>query len=225
MSAPTPAARLCYQALPAEAVHGEIQVPGDKSISHRVLMLGGIAEGLTEASGWLASEDCLSTLKALQAMGVRIERPAETEVRVQGVGLGGLFAPQGTLDLGNAGTAMRLMMGLLCGQPFDSTLVGDSSLMRRPMERVAQPLRAMGARIETLDGRPPVRIHGGAALQGIDYALPVASAQVKSALLLAGLYARGRLSLTEPVVTRDHTERMLQSFGVRLAREESRLVL
>lgn len=224
MSAPTPARR-SYRAAPAERVAGEIQVPGDKSVSHRVLMLGGIAEGQTQASGFLASEDCLSTLAALQAMGVRIERPAPTEVRVHGVGLSGLRAPGAPLDLGNAGTAMRLMMGLLAGQAFDSTLIGDSSLMRRPMERVAGPLRAMGARIETLEGHPPVHIHGGAALRGLDYTLPVASAQVKSALLLAALYAQGTTRITEPVATRDHTERMLQSFGVTLEREGTRLTL
>jgi len=214
-----------WRAAPAERVQGEIQVPGDKSVSHRSLMLGGIAEGETCVSGFLASEDCLSTLKALQAMGVRIERPAEAEVRIQGVGLAGLAAAGAPLDLGNAGTAMRLMMGLLAGQSFDSTLVGDSSLMRRPMERVAQPLRAMGAHIDTLEGRPPVRIRGGATLAGIDYALPVASAQVKSALLLAALYARGSTRIREPVATRDHTERMLQSFGVHLTREGTQMAL
>jgi len=206
-------------------VQGEIQVPGDKSVSHRALMLGAIAEGVTEARGFLASEDCLSTRKALQAMGVSVERPAETDIRVQGVGLAGLAAARAPLDLGNAGTAMRLMMGLLAGQAFDSTLVGDSSLMRRPMERVAQPLRAMGARIDTLEGRPPVSIHEGASLLGIDYALPVASAQVKSALLLAALYARGSTRIREPVATRDHTERMLQSFGVQLARAGTQISL
>lgn len=216
---------LRWRAQPAEQVHGEIEVPGDKSVSHRALMLGGIAEGLTEASGFLASEDCLSTLKALQAMGVRVERPTETDVRVHGVGLSGLAAPAAPLDLGNAGTAMRLMMGLAAGQSFDSTLVGDSSLMRRPMERVAQPLRAMGAHIDTLEGRPPVRIRGGAALAGIDYVLPVASAQVKSALLLAALYATGSTHIGEPVATRDHTERMLQSFGVKLTHEGRRISL
>ena len=214
-----------WRAAPAERVQGEIQVPGDKSVSHRSLMLGGIAEGDTCVSGFLASEDCLATLKALQGMGVLVERPAETEVRVQGVGLTGLAAAAAPLDLGNAGTAMRLMMGLLAGQRFDSTLVGDSSLMRRPMERVAQPLRAMGARIDTLEGRPPVRIHGGAAMAGIDYALPVASAQVKSALLLAALYARGSTRISEPEATRDHTERMLQSFGVQLTRAGTQIAL
>jgi 3-phosphoshikimate 1-carboxyvinyltransferase len=214
-----------YICAPAAAVHGQIEVPGDKSISHRALMLGGIAEGSTAIEGFLAGEDCLATLSALRALGVRIERPAPTSVRVHGVGLAGLQAPAAALDLGNAGTAMRLIMGLLAGQDFDSTLVGDASLMRRPMERVAQPLRAMGARIDTDGGRPPVRIRGGAVLQGIDYALPVASAQVKSALLLAALYASGRTSLIEPAPTRDHTERMLQDFGVQLTRAGARVSL
>jgi 3-phosphoshikimate 1-carboxyvinyltransferase len=205
-----------YIVRPAASVHGELTVPGDKSISHRALMLGGIAAGQTLISGFLASEDCLATLAALSALGVRIERPQETLVRVQGVGHDGLAAAAGALDMGHAGTAMRLLMGLLAGQRFDSTLIGDASLMRRPMERVAAPLRAMGARIDTQSGKPPVRIHGGAALQGIDYALPMASAQVKSALLLAALYAQGVTNITEPAPTRDHTERMLRGFGVQL---------
>jgi 3-phosphoshikimate 1-carboxyvinyltransferase len=207
-----------YLARPVRLVQGEVRVPGDKSISHRALMLGAIAEGSTAISGFLASEDCLATLAALRALGVRIERPGETEVRVHGVGLHGLHASAAQLDMGNAGTAMRLFTGLLAGQRFDSTLVGDASLMRRPMERVAQPLRAMGAQIETHEGKPPVRIRGGAHLRAIDYTLPIASAQVKSALLLAALYAEGRSSVTEPAPTRDHTERMLRAFGVDLAR-------
>ena len=211
-----------YLAHPVRLVHGELRVPGDKSISHRALMLGAIAEGCTAISGFLASEDCLATLAALRALGVAIERPAETEVRVHGVGLHGLQASDAQLDMGNAGTAMRLFTGLLAGQRFDSTLVGDASLMRRPMERVAVPLRAMGAKIQTHEGRPPVRIGGGAHLHGIDYTLPVASAQVKSALLLAALYAQGRSSVTEPAPTRDHTERMLRAFGVDLARSGAR---
>jgi 3-phosphoshikimate 1-carboxyvinyltransferase len=211
-----------YLARPVRLVQGEVRVPGDKSISHRALMLGAIAEGSTAISGFLASEDCLATLAALRALGVAIERPAETEVRVHGVGLHGLHASPAQLDMGNAGTAMRLFTGLLAGQRFDSTLVGDASLMRRPMERVAAPLRAMGAKIQTHEGRPPVRIGGGAHLHGIDYTLPVASAQVKSALLLAALYAQGRSSVTEPAPTRDHTERMLRAFGVDLARTLSR---
>jgi 3-phosphoshikimate 1-carboxyvinyltransferase len=191
-------------------------------------MLGGIAEGLTEISGFLASEDCLATLAALRALGVRIERPAETDVRVHGVGLRGLRGASAALDMGNAGTAMRLSMGLLAGQAFDSTLIGDASLMRRPMERVAKPLRLMGARIDTQEGRPPVRLHGSGTdgagrLHGIDYVLPMASAQVKSALLLAGLYAEGVTAVTEPAPTRDHTERMFGGFGVPVSREGGRV--
>jgi 3-phosphoshikimate 1-carboxyvinyltransferase len=163
--------------------------------------------------GFLESEDCLATMKAMRAMGVRIEQSSPGELRVHGVGLRGLRPAGHALDLGNSGTAMRLMTGLLSGQAFDSELIGDASLMKRPMERVAAPLRLMGARIGTDQGHPPVRIGGGAALQGIHYTLPVASAQVKSAVLLAGLYARGATTLTEPGITRDHTERMLQSFG------------
>lgn len=199
-------------------VHGRLRVPGDKSVSHRALMLGGIAQGETCISGFLDSEDCLATLGALRALGVQIERPAPREVVVQGVGLHGLRASAQPLDMGNAGTAMRLFMGLLAGQAFDSTLIGDRSLMRRPMERVAAPLRLMGARLDTQDGRPPVRLRGGVGLHGIDYPLPVASAQVKSAVLLAGLYAQGETRVTEPAVTRDHTERMLSGFGVELRR-------
>src|ERR1700691_3148808 len=163
-----------YIAQPARSVAGEIRVPGDKSISHRALMLGGIAEGQTSISGFLASEDCLATLAALRALGVFIERPQQTEVRVHGVGRDGLKGCLRPLDMGNAGTAIRLLTGLLAGQRFNSTLIGDASLMRRPMERVAAPLRAMGARIDTQSGKPPVRIHGGAALHGVDYALPMA---------------------------------------------------
>jgi 3-phosphoshikimate 1-carboxyvinyltransferase len=214
-----------YLVHPAASVQGELTVPGDKSISHRALMLSGIAEGPSCIRGFLASEDCLATLAALNALGVRSERPAETQVQVHGVGRDGLTAPARPLDMGNAGTAIRLLMGLLAGQRFDSTLIGDASLMRRPMERVAAPLRAMGASIDTEGGKPPVRIHGGAALHGIDYALPMASAQVKSALLLAGLYAHGETCVSEPAPTRDHTERMLRGFGVRIESAAGRVVL
>lgn len=202
-----------YLVHPATKVGGSIRVPGDKSVSHRSLMLGSIAEGITEVRGFLESEDCLSTMKAMQALGVRIERTGAQEVRVHGVGMKGLKGANHPLDMGNAGTAMRLMTGLLSGQAFDSELIGDSSLMKRPMERAAKPLREMGAQIETLQGKPPVRIKGGAQLHGIRYELPVASAQVKSAILLGGLYASGPTTVIEPAVTRDHTERMLQSFG------------
>jgi 3-phosphoshikimate 1-carboxyvinyltransferase len=203
-----------FLARPVAKLGGVITVPGDKSISHRALLLGGIARGTTRVRGFLASEDCLATLAALRALGVAIERTAPTELIVHGVGLWGLKGAGAALDMGNAGTAIRLFMGLLAGQCFDSTLVGDASLMRRPMERVAQPLRSMGARIDTAEGRPPVRIHGGQRLRAIDYAMPMASAQVKSAVLLAALQAEGVTSVSEPAPTRDHTERMLAGFGV-----------
>jgi 3-phosphoshikimate 1-carboxyvinyltransferase len=208
-----------YRVHPGGTVAGEITVPGDKSISHRSLMFGGIAEGETRITGFLAGEDCLATLRALQQLGVRIERPQPQTVHVSGRGLEGLQAPRATLDMGNAGTAMRLFMGLLAPQAFDSTLIGDESLMRRPMERVAGPLRQMGADIRTRDGRPPVEIHGTPTLRAIEYDLPVASAQVKSALLLAGLRAFGRTRVKEPAPSRDHTERMLRAFGVEVLRD------
>ncbi|HEY1900213.1 MAG TPA: 3-phosphoshikimate 1-carboxyvinyltransferase, partial [Steroidobacteraceae bacterium] len=208
-----------YQVAPGALVGGEVTVPGDKSISHRSLMLGGIATGETRISGFLASEDCLATLGTLRALGVRIERPESTRVIVHGAGANGLRGSPEALDMGNAGTAMRLFMGLLAGRPFVSTLTGDASLLRRPMERVAAPLRQMGARITTQEGRPPVLLHGGQVLNGIDYVMPVASAQVKSALLLAGLSARGWTRVSEPAPTRDHTERMLAEFGVQVQRD------
>lgn len=210
-----PFQRWCVQ--PAYAVRGAVTVPGDKSVSHRTLMFGALADGVTEATGFLESEDCLATLGAMQAMGVQVERPGPGQVRVHGVGLHGLQAPTGALDMGNAGTAMRLSMGLLAGQAFESILVGDASLTRRPMERAAAPLRKMGAVITTTAGTPPVTVHGvgkdGGRLQGAVHDLQVASAQVKSALLLAGLYADGPTTVIEHAVTRDHTERMLKAFG------------
>jgi 3-phosphoshikimate 1-carboxyvinyltransferase len=205
-----------YTVHPVAAATGAIQVPGDKSISHRTLMLGGVADGVTQARGFLESEDCLATLQAMRSLGVRVERSGPQEIRVHGAGLRGLQAAGRTLDMGNSGTAMRLMTGLLAGQPFDSELIGDASLMKRPMERAAAPLRLMGARIETNAGKPPVRIFGGRELSGVRYELPVASAQVKSAVLLAGLYASGQTTVVEPAITRDHTERMLLSFGCRI---------
>ncbi len=208
-----------YRVQPVQAVRGTLAVPGDKSISHRALMLAGIAEGRTEVSGFLEGEDCLATLDALQVLGVRIQRPAAGRVTIQGAGLQGLRPPAAALQMGNSGTAMRLFTGLLAGQSFQSELVGDASLMQRPMERVALPLRQMGARVDTIAGRPPVRVGGGGRLQSVRYELPVASAQVKSAVLLAGLYAQGLTAVTEPAVTRDHTERMLRSFGVEVSVE------
>jgi 3-phosphoshikimate 1-carboxyvinyltransferase len=207
-----------YRASPVTRVGGAIRVPGDKSISHRALMLGGIATGATRVSGFLGSADCLATMAALRALGVQIVQHAGDQVLVTGAGERGLQASDAPLDMGNAGTAMRLSMGLLCGQHFASTLIGDASLMKRPMERVAKPLRLMGARIDTQEGLPPVILHGGARLHGIDYTLPMASAQVKSALLLAGLQAAGTTRITEPAPTRDHTERMFGGFGVSVRR-------
>ncbi len=204
MSADNPADRRArWVVAPGGAVDGEVRVPGDKSVSHRALMLGGIAHGVTTVEGFLASEDCLATLKALRLLGVPIEQPTPTSVHVHGVGPHGLQGVASALDMGNAGTAMRLFMGLLSGQRFDSVLVGDASLMRRPMERAAAPLRAMGARIETREGKPPVVIRGNSRLTGIDFSMPVASAQVKSAVLLAGLYADGETRVTEPAPTRE----------------------
>jgi len=205
--------------MPTNRVGGRITVPGDKSISHRALMLGAIAEGTTVVRGFLASEDCLATQAALEAMGVAIERRPDGLVRIEGVGPHGLQVPSKILDLGNSGTGIRLLLGLLAGQRFDSKLTGDASLQKRPMERVAAPLRKMGARIATAEGgRPPVVISGGARLHGIDYQLPMASAQVKSALLLAALFADGATTVHSPGPSRDHTERMLESMGVKLGR-------
>lgn len=211
--------------MPARRVGGSLRVPGDKSVSHRSLMLSAIASGRSRVTGFLDSEDCLATLGAMRAMGVAIERPDARTVIVEGAGIAGLKPPTVDLDMGNAGTAIRLSLGLLAGQPFTARLVGDASLSRRPMERVAAPLRAMGARIETTEGHPPVTVRGGAPLHGIRYELPVASAQVKSALLLAGLYAEGVTDLIEPAPTRDHTERMLQGFGVKVLQDGCRVQL
>ncbi|HLT27670.1 MAG TPA: 3-phosphoshikimate 1-carboxyvinyltransferase [Zeimonas sp.] len=208
---------------PGGRLVGRIRVPGDKSISHRALMLGAIAEGTTKVSGFLTGADAISTMNVFRALGVEIDGPHEARVVVHGVGLHGLRAPAAPLDCGNAGTAMRLLMGLLAGQRFESTLIGDESLSRRPMRRVAEPLQAMGARIETNDGLPPVRIRPSPGLRAIRYELPVASAQLKSALLLAGLYAQGETVVVEPAPTRDHTERMLRGFGVDV-RSEGRVV-
>ena len=214
-----------YVAGPGGTIKGELTVPGDKSISHRALMFGGIAEGDTEITGFLAGEDCLATLRVLQELGVRIERPEEQHVWVHGVGPDGLKAAAKPLDMGNAGTAIRLFTGLLAPQRFASTLIGDESLMKRPMERVAGPLRTMGANIKTHDGKPPVEINPSPGMQAIDYTLPVASAQVKSAILLAGLQSFGRTHVTEPAPSRDHTERMLSAFGVEVLRKGATIAI
>jgi 3-phosphoshikimate 1-carboxyvinyltransferase len=191
-----------------------IRVPGDKSISHRSIMLGALAEGVTEVTGFLEGEDNLATLRAFRSMGVSIEGPEAGRVIIHGVGKHGLRPPAVELYLGNSGTSIRLLSGLLAAQKFNSTLTGDSSLSKRPMRRVTEPLVAMGAKVETtLEGTPPLYIQGNSHLKGIDYDMPVASAQVKSCLLLAGLYAEGKTCVTEPAPTRDHTERMLEGFG------------
>jgi 3-phosphoshikimate 1-carboxyvinyltransferase len=207
------AGRLDWISRPAGPLRGAITVPGDKSVSHRALMLAALAEGDSRISGFLEGEDTRATAAVLAQLGVSIQTPAPGERLVHGVGLHGLRGSAQPLDCGNAGTGMRLLAGLLAGQAFDSTLVGDESLSRRPMRRVTEPLVWMGARIDTREGLPPLRIHGGQRLQGIRYELPVASAQVKSALLLAGLYAEGDTEIIEPHPTRDYTERMLDAFG------------
>ena len=194
-------------------LRGEITVPGDKSISHRAVMLGALAEGTTEITHFLRGADCLSTIRIFRALGVEIEERPDV-ILVHGKGLRGLIAPSGVLDTGNSGTTLRLVSGILSGLPFESTLTGDASIRRRPMKRIMVPLSRMGARIESVEGSgcAPLRICGG-NLHGIAYTTPVASAQVKSAILLAGLYAEGETSVTENAKSRDHTERMLQSFG------------
>ena len=209
-----------FKASPGGSLRGRVRVSGDKSISHRSIMLGALAEGVTQVSGFLEGEDCLATLGAFRAMGVRIEGPEEGRVTIHGVGLHGLKAPGAPLYMGNSGTSMRLLAGLLAGQTFDTVMTGDASLSRRPMRRVTEPLARMGARIETsATGTPPLKIEGGQTLHGIEYTMPVASAQVKSSLLLAGMYAQGRTCVTEPAPTRDHTERMLAGFGYGVERK------
>ncbi|MCD5987000.1 bifunctional prephenate dehydrogenase/3-phosphoshikimate 1-carboxyvinyltransferase [Pseudomonas sp. CDFA 553] len=211
---PVEAEDLVFLASPGGSVSGRVRVPGDKSISHRSIMLGSLAEGVTEVEGFLEGEDALATLQAFRDMGVVIEGPHHGRLTIHGVGLNGLKSAPGPIYLGNSGTSMRLLAGLLAAQSFDSTLTGDASLSRRPMGRVAEPLRAMGAVIETAaEGRPPLKIKGGQTLNGLTYEMPIASAQVKSSLLLAGLYGQGTTTVIEPAPTRDHTERMLRGFG------------
>lgn len=198
----------------AQPLRGRIRVPGDKSVSHRAIMFASLADGVSRITGFLEGEDTRATAAVFRALGVGIDAPSDGERIVHGVGIDGLRGCAAALDCGNAGTAMRLLAGLLSAQAFDATLVGDASLSKRPMRRVIEPLAAMGARIESTDGVPPLRIRGGQRLQGIDYTLPVASAQVKSALLLAGLYAEGETTVRELHPTRDYTESMLRQFGV-----------
>ena len=209
-----------FNIAPGGRLLGRIRVPGDKSISHRSIMLGSLAEGITHVSGFLEGDDSLATLRAFRAMGVNIEGPEGGKVVIHGVGMHGLKPPATALDLGNSGTSMRLMSGLLAGQGFEVEMVGDASLSKRPMRRVTEPLSQMGAVIESTEkGTPPLRVMAGAQLKAIDYTLPMASAQVKSSILLAGLYADGVTSVTEPAPTRDHTERMLNGFGYPVERK------
>jgi 3-phosphoshikimate 1-carboxyvinyltransferase len=205
--------RLDWTSRPGRPLRGEVRIPGDKSVSHRALMLAAIAEGDSHIGGFLEGEDTRATAAILAQLGVHIEAPSAGERVVRGVGLHGLRGSAQALDCGNAGTGMRLLTGLLAGQAFDSTLVGDASLSKRPMRRVTDPLTRMGARIDTQDGLPPLCVQAGQVLHGIRYELPVASAQVKSAVLLAGLYAVGDTEIIEPHPTRDYTERMLAAFG------------
>ena len=197
------------------SIQGDIVLPGDKSISHRALMFAAIAKGVTEIKHCLNSDDCVATARALRQMGVRIDF-FETKTIVYGVGLRGFIAPSAPLDCGNSGTSMRLLSGLLVGQSFDSVLVGDKSLSSRPMARIVTPLRLMGAHIDAIDGHAPLRISGKSNLKSICYETPVASAQVKSCILLAGLYASGQTEVIKAVTTRDHTERMLSVFDFQM---------
>ena len=209
-----------WQVTAGATMQGTIRVPGDKSMSHRSIMLGALAEGTTHVSGFLEGEDALATLQCFRDMGVTIEGPVDGRVTIHGVGMHGLRAPKDRLWMGNSGTSIRLLSGLLAGQAFDVTLQGDESLAKRPMKRVSDPLCQMGAVIETAEGgTPPMTLRGGSALKGIHYDMPMASAQVKSAVLLAGLFADGETSVTEPAPTRDHTENMLNGFGYRVERD------
>ena len=215
---------LQFVAAPGGQLSGRARVPGDKSISHRSIMLGSLADGVTRVSGFLEGEDSLATLRAFRAMGVHIDGPEQGRVTIQGVGMQGLRAPDAPLDLGNSGTSMRLMSGLLAGQAFGTTLTGDASLSGRPMKRVTDPLATMGAVIDSASGgTAPLVIKPVSGLNGIGYDMPMASAQVKSCLLLAGLYADGETCVSEPAPTRDHTERMLQGFGYPVRRDGNRI--
>ncbi len=198
---------------PVPFITGDITVPGDKSISHRSIIFGALAKGTTVIQGFLDGDDCMATLAAFKTMGVEIEGPLNHQVVIHGVGKYGLKKPNQIIDCGNSGTSMRLLAGLLSAQPFDSQLTGDESLLKRPMLRVSKPLTQMGADISTHEGRPPIIIKGGKELMGINYLMPEASAQVKSCILLAGLYAKGKTRITETGVSRDHTELMLKTFS------------
>lgn len=210
---------------PINTINGSITVPGDKSISHRSIILGAIAKGTSRVSGFLDGDDCIATVNAFKSMGVVIEGPNDQEVIIHGVGKYGLKKPTSILDCGNSGTSMRLLSGLLAAQSFNSELTGDDSLKKRPMERVSRPLTQMGALIITAEGKPPLSIQGGQRLQGITYEMPEASAQVKSCLILAGLYAQGETTIIEPALTRDHTENMLRAFSYPVQKSGNRITV
>ena len=211
-----------FRVAPIRRLQGEAEVPGDKSVSHRAALLGALAEGVSEIHGFLEAEDCLRTLAAIQALGAEVTRKAPGHYRIAGSGLRGLSEPSDLIDCGNSGTMARLLPGVLTGLPFWTLLTGDASLRGRPMGRIAEPLRAMGATIvgRAEGTRLPLAIRGSATPKAIDYATPVASAQIKSAVLLAGLAADGPVSVTEPAPSRDHSERMLRRFGARLTTVE-----
>ena len=215
---------LCIR--PCESLRGSVTVPGDKSISHRALLLGAISDGVSQVDGWLPAADCQATLNAVRALGVTVDQPGPARLVVHGRGLHGLQPPAdgAVLDCQGSGTTMRLLAGILAGQPFAAVLDGHAGLRRRPMERVAAPLRQMGARVDSHGGYPPLAITGG-RLRGIDYTLPVASAQVKSAVLLAALYAEGESTVRQPGPARDHTERMLAARGVDVRAADNRITL
>ena len=202
-----------FSVKPGGRLEGRIRVPGDKSISHRSIILGSIADGQTQVKGFLEGEDTYRTMKSFRQMGVKITDPDEGHLRIQGVGMRGLKASESVFDVGNSGTSMRLMTGILSAQKFDSKITGDKSLIKRPMSRIISPLSQMGAVLHSADGYPPINIKGGQSLEGIHYEMPIASAQVKSSILLAGLFASGQTSVSEPAPTRNHTEAMLEGFG------------
>ncbi|HEX3015072.1 MAG TPA: 3-phosphoshikimate 1-carboxyvinyltransferase [Desulfobacteria bacterium] len=211
---------------PIKRLEGNLKVPGDKSISHRAVMFSALAEGSSEIHGFLPGQDCLSTIACFRQLGIDIEQLGPTALRVHGKGLHGLREPETILDVGNSGTTMRLMLGILAGQPFSTVLTGDASIVKRPMARVTAPLRQMGANIigRKEGNLAPLAIRGG-ELKPINFVSPVASAQVKSAVLLAGMFAAGSTSVEEPFVSRDHTERMLQAFGARIERQGTKVTI
>ncbi len=213
-----------FVASPGNSLSGVITIPGDKSISHRAIIMGSIANGVTKVSGFLEGNDSFATMKSFQQMGVDIEQSC-SKLTIKGLGMHGLKAPTKPLDLGNSGTSIRLMTGLLSAQNFDSELYGDESLSKRPMDRIIDPLRQMGAIISGVNSKPPLSISGNQPLKAITYELPIASAQIKSCLLLAGLYAEGETCIVENVTTRDHTERMLRGFGYQVTCSDNCITL